>query len=70
VAVEKVLGDFPYEQGHVVTPPSLIDQASDIHQYCRGHRVLRFFTRDQTLASHLPTSLVKWVDQWDDNILA
>jgi hypothetical protein len=69
VAVEKVLGDLPYEQGHLVTPERVADQASDIHQYCRGHRCMRFFTRDKLLASHLPTGLVRWVDQWDDSIL-
>jgi hypothetical protein len=69
VAVEKVLGDYPYEQGHLVTFLSPQEQAADIHQYCRGNRCLRFFTRDKLLASYLPVSLVKWIDQWDDNIL-
>jgi hypothetical protein len=68
-AVEKVMGDYPYEQGHVIIASALPDQAAEIHQYCRGNRVLRFFTRDKVLASHLPTSLVRWVDQWNDGIL-
>jgi len=69
VAVESVLGDFPYEHGHLVTEQALQDQASDIHQYCRGNRCLRFFTRDKDLASMLPTSLVKYVDIWTDDLL-
>ncbi len=70
-AVEKVMENFPNDFGgfHLVVSRDLGSQSMDIHQHCRGERALRFYTRDKELARYLPTSLVKWVDQWDESIL-
>jgi hypothetical protein len=69
VAVEKVLGEFPSDRFHLVVESDLAGQAMNIHQHCRGERALRFYTRDKELARYLPTSLVKWVDTWDESVL-
>lgn len=68
-AVEHVLGEFPNSGFHLVVTADLGSQAMDIHQYCRGERALRFYTRDKELAKYLPTSLVLYVDQWDESII-
>jgi hypothetical protein len=73
-AVEHVLGDFPnFDSGgrgfHLVPEPDIGAQAMNIHVHCRGDRIMRFFTRDKLLARGLPTSLVRFVDQWDESIL-
>jgi hypothetical protein len=68
-AVEHVLGEFPNSGFHLVPSPDYGGQAMDVHQYCRGERALRFYTRDKELAKYLPTSLVIYVDQWDASIL-
>jgi hypothetical protein len=68
-AVESVLGDFPTDRIHLVVEQDLAGAAMDIQGHCRQERVVRFFTRDRQLARYLPTSLVRWVDQWDESIL-
>jgi hypothetical protein len=70
-AVEQVLGDFPNDLGgfHLVTSEDMGGQSMDIHMHCRAERVMRFYTRDKELAKYLPTSLVRWVDQWDESVL-
>jgi len=69
-AVEHVVGDFPNEGFHLITSPDVAHQSMDVHQYCRGERVLRFYTRDKELARFLPSSLVRWVDTWSEDLLA